>query len=72
MGFDPTMTCDFLAAGHRSHWKGGGALLMVFLTWPPLENYDMLVVPGGPGTLALPRMLAGQFLLRVLLSVRSN
>ncbi len=53
MGFDPTSTCEIVGAHRGRIWAHGGAELTVDRVRPPLEEFDVLVVPGGPGTRVL-------------------
>jgi putative intracellular protease/amidase/uncharacterized protein (DUF952 family) len=57
MGFDPTTTCEVAALTRSpdSHavWTAWGAELVTTRYRPALDAFDVLVVPGGPGTRAL-------------------
>lgn len=66
MGFDPTTTCEVIALARRRDeddaetdppvvWSAWGAELVTARHRPPLEAFDVLVVPGGPGTRALEK-----------------
>ncbi len=46
MGFDETSTCVVVSA-HEDAWRGFGAELRVAHVRPPLDEVDVLVVPGG-------------------------
>lgn len=49
MGFDATSTCEVLSLT-RTPWSGCGAELSASRYRPSLDAFDVLVVPGGPGT----------------------
>jgi hypothetical protein len=54
MGFDPTSTCEVVAGTPRAVvWSGSAASLSVTRVRPDLTDFDVLVVPGGPGARAL-------------------
>lgn len=54
MGFDPSSRCAIVAATERAVvWTGAEATVAVSRVRPPLDDVDVLVVPGGPGTRAL-------------------
>jgi cyclohexyl-isocyanide hydratase len=61
MGFDRATTCEVFAltrgAGDPPHdvvtWRGSGAAFTVGRYRPALDAYDVLVLPGGPGTQSL-------------------
>jgi cyclohexyl-isocyanide hydratase len=55
MGFDPTATCALVRATEAPAWTEAGAALVVEAVRPPLDAYDVVVVPGGLGTRALER-----------------
>lgn len=55
MGFDPTSACEVVAAHELAAWSGCGATLSVTRRRPALEGFDVLVLPGGPGTRAMVR-----------------
>jgi cyclohexyl-isocyanide hydratase len=55
MGFDPTTTCTLVRATDAPAWADAGAALEVAEERPPLDGYDVVVVPGGFGTRALER-----------------
>ena len=66
MGFDPTTTCEVIALARRLDdcdppsdppvaWSAWGAELVTARHRPPLDAFDVLVVPGGPGTRALEK-----------------
>ena len=56
MGFDPTSTCEVISAGTGTHvWSGLGAALEVTRVRPSLADFDVLVIPGGPGARTLTR-----------------
>ncbi len=57
MGFDPTSTCEVVAltsstdpagAGGPVVWRGASTSLVAERYRPPLGEFDVLVVPGGP------------------------
>jgi putative intracellular protease/amidase/uncharacterized protein (DUF952 family) len=50
MGFDPTSTCEVVAAHEGPLWCDNGASFSAARVRPPLDPFDVLVVPGGPGT----------------------
>jgi putative intracellular protease/amidase/uncharacterized protein (DUF952 family) len=64
MGFDRTSTCEVVAAGPSeprderapprvSVWEGASATFSVERVRPPLEGFDVVVVPGGHGARVL-------------------
>ncbi len=53
MGFDPTSICAVVSAGAPLVWGGHGAALVAHRVKPPLDEFDVLVVPGGHGTRTL-------------------
>jgi cyclohexyl-isocyanide hydratase len=57
MGFDATTTCEVAALTQQGDppapWAGFGATLTTARHRPALEDFDVLVVPGGPGTRVL-------------------
>lgn len=62
MGFDPTTTCEVVALTRTSDeqprepsrvWSAFGAMLTAARYRPTLDEFDVLIVPGGPGTIAL-------------------
>ena len=57
MGFDPTTTCEVVTlASHgdpAAPWSASGATLTTSRYRPALDVFDVLVVPGGPGTRVL-------------------
>ncbi|CAN5682325.1 hypothetical protein BH11MYX4_BH11MYX4_06720 [soil metagenome] len=57
MGFDATTTCEVAALTASGDppvvWSAWGAELVTARYRPPLEAFDVLVVPGGPGTRTL-------------------
>lgn len=64
MGFDATTTCEVIALARRRDegdlpaappvvWSAWGAELVTARYRPPLDSFDVLVVPGGPSTRAL-------------------
>ncbi|MEP7126729.1 MAG: DUF952 domain-containing protein [Byssovorax sp.] len=55
MGFDPTCVCAIVSATGPRVWAQGGATITVDAVRPPLDAFDVLVVPGGYGTHALER-----------------
>lgn len=64
MGFDETTTCEVIALTRPEGesavlevpvWSARGAALSVERYRPALDAFDLLVVPGGPGTRALEK-----------------
>jgi putative intracellular protease/amidase/uncharacterized protein (DUF952 family) len=61
MGFDATLACEVAAlvadeeleTRETRVWAGAGLEVTASRYRPPLDDYDVLVVPGGPGTRAL-------------------
>jgi len=57
MGFDATTTCEVAALTQQGDplapWSASGATLTTARYRPALEDVDVLVVPGGPGTRVL-------------------
>lgn len=57
MGIDTTTTCEVAALTPGGDppvvWSGWGAELVTARYRPALESFDLMVVPGGPGTRAL-------------------
>lgn len=53
MGFDPTTTCEVVAAHDAATWSGHGATFTVARYRPDLREFDVLVLPGGTGTRAM-------------------
>ena len=57
MGFDATTTCEVasltLADDSPAVWSAWGAELVARRHRPPLDDFDVLVVPGGPDTRVL-------------------
>jgi putative intracellular protease/amidase/uncharacterized protein (DUF952 family) len=59
MGFDATLACEVAALtadetdDRPRVWTGAGLEVTTSRYRPPLDDYDVLVVPGGPGTRAL-------------------
>jgi cyclohexyl-isocyanide hydratase len=53
MGFDPSGSCEIVAAGDPRAWVCDGAELRVRRVRPPLDAFDLLVVPGGFGARTL-------------------
>ena len=53
MGFDAASTCAIVSAAGSRVWAQGGAVITVDAVRPPLDAFDVLVVPGGYGTRAL-------------------
>lgn len=47
MGFDATSTFEIVAAAEGAAWEGFGARLEAARVRPPLEDFDVLVIPGG-------------------------
>ena len=60
MGFDSTASCEVIALTRPEKgasvlddvavWRGAGAALLATRYRPPLDPFDVLVVPGGPST----------------------
>jgi len=55
MGFDPSATCSIVSATRAQVWTDAGATLETAAVRPPLDAFDVVVVPGGHGTRALER-----------------
>jgi cyclohexyl-isocyanide hydratase len=56
MGFDPTFACDvFALTGDFVVWRGAGATFSTTRVRPSLDEYDVLVLPGGLEARALAR-----------------
>jgi cyclohexyl-isocyanide hydratase len=53
MGFDPASTCEVIGVSGDAVWEGAGAALRVARVRPPLDAFDVLVIPGGPAARAL-------------------
>ncbi len=53
MGFDAASICAIVSATGSRVWAQGGATITVDAVRPPLDAFDVLVVPGGHGTRAL-------------------
>lgn len=54
MGFDASSTCEVVSAGAGTRvWSGLGATLDVTRVRPSLADFDVVVIPGGPGARAL-------------------
>ena len=53
MGFDPTSRVTIVSATAPMVWGGLGAALVAHRVRPPLDDTDVLVIPGGHGTRAL-------------------
>jgi cyclohexyl-isocyanide hydratase len=54
MGFDTQSSCEVVAlTPGETVWAACGLAVRAARYRPPLEGYDVLVVPGGPGTRAL-------------------
>lgn len=49
MGFDPGVVTDLVAARSAQVWRSDGATLTVDRVRPALDDYDLVVVPGGHG-----------------------
>jgi len=52
MGFDPTLHAEVLSATEGA-WSAFGARFETLRWRPPLADFDLLVIPGGPGTRTL-------------------
>ena len=64
MGFDPTTSCEVIALTRPEDdatvvdvavWRGAGATLVAERYRPALDQFDVLVVPGGPSARSLVR-----------------
>jgi len=55
MGFDREATFTLVSADGRCVWTAPGAALTVTEVRPPLDAYDVVVIPGGPATRALEK-----------------
>ncbi len=55
MGFDPSASFEIVGATGPRVWAAGGAELTVEKVRPPLDAFDVVIVPGGPGARALAR-----------------
>jgi len=56
MGFDATSSCEVVAGTLGTHvWEGCGAWLGASRVRPSLGEFDVVVVPGGPGAKLLTR-----------------
>ena len=53
MGFDATTTVEIVGAQQARAWSADGAALTVDRLRPPLDDFDLLVIPGGHGTRTL-------------------
>ena len=53
MGFDETSSCEIVSGDVEAPWSIDGATLEVARVRPLLTEFDVLVVPGGPGTRSL-------------------
>jgi putative intracellular protease/amidase/uncharacterized protein (DUF952 family) len=53
MQLDPTSTSEVVAFGGPRVFATDGAEITVQRVWPPLTDFDVLVVPGGPATRTL-------------------
>ncbi|MBF5046215.1 DUF952 domain-containing protein [Aggregicoccus sp. 17bor-14] len=53
MGIDPSASCEVVGYTGPVVWAQSGARVEVERVRPPLHAYDVVVVPGGPGTRAL-------------------
>lgn len=69
MGSDPTTTCEVFSLMEGPVYEGAGLTIEARRHRPPLESFDVLVIPGGPET----RLLAmDSALLRYLASFPAN
>jgi cyclohexyl-isocyanide hydratase len=50
MGFDETCACEIVAAHPGEGWAADRAMLVVERVRPPLEEVDLLILPGGPAS----------------------
>src|SRR5207247_1880875 len=55
MGFDREATFSVVGALDARVWAGAGAALTVDEVRPPLDRYDVVIIPGGPATRTLER-----------------
>jgi putative intracellular protease/amidase/uncharacterized protein (DUF952 family) len=55
MGFDRESSCAIVGISGARVWAEGGATLSVSEVRPPLDAFDVVVVPGGHGTRALEK-----------------
>jgi cyclohexyl-isocyanide hydratase len=55
MGFDRTSSCAIVGATAARVWSEAGATITVDEVRPPLDAFDLVVVPGGHGTRALEK-----------------
>jgi len=53
IGVDPTSTCEIVGAHRGRVWARGGAELTIDRARPELREFDVVIVPGGPGTRVL-------------------
>jgi cyclohexyl-isocyanide hydratase len=53
MGFDPAVTAEIISATDHAVWTSDHATLSVARVRPPLDAFDLVVVPGGLGARAL-------------------
>jgi cyclohexyl-isocyanide hydratase len=53
MGFDPTSRCEVASLNEGTMWTGFGLTCVATRHRPPLDAFDVLIVPGGPATRAL-------------------
>lgn len=55
MGFDDACTCTIVCDAEADVFRVDGATLHTSLVRPDLSHYDVLVIPGGPGTRTLEK-----------------
>ncbi len=55
MGYDPASSCEIIAGHDGPVWSRDGAALAATRVRPDLGEFDVVVVPGGPGTRALAK-----------------
>lgn len=53
MGFDRSTSVEIIGAQRAAAWSADGAALSVARVRPPLDAFDLLVIPGGHGTRSL-------------------
>ncbi|MSP62273.1 MAG: DUF952 domain-containing protein [Myxococcales bacterium] len=55
MGFDASTRCEIVGATGAQVWSQSGALLTASRVRPPLDEFDVVIIPGGHGTRVLER-----------------
>jgi cyclohexyl-isocyanide hydratase len=53
MGFDATSTCEIVGATSEAVWSRDGIAITASRVRPPLDGFDVVLVPGGHGAQAL-------------------